>query len=86
MKKLHVIGAVTAGVVLLSALGGGGSKQTPSSTSGPQKSDSTSSVSEPAVKIVPICDGSTVTTNCTVDSVSYKTYIYHPEVPEKSHT
>lgn len=36
-------------------------------------------------KSKPICDGVSIQSNCEVDGVSYKTYIYHPAVPEKSH-
>ena len=33
----------------------------------------------------PVCDGTTVTSNCVVDGVRYINYTYHPAVPEKSH-
>lgn len=32
----------------------------------------------------PVCDGTTVTRNCSLDGVNYITYIYHPAVPEKT--
>ena len=50
------------------------------------KASNSSSVAQPAPKQKPICDGTTITTNCTVDGMSYSTYVYHPAVPEKSHT
>lgn len=33
----------------------------------------------------PTCDGKKVTSNCAVDGVSYKKYIYHAAIAEKSH-
>jgi hypothetical protein len=33
----------------------------------------------------PLCDGTNVTSDCTVDGIKYKTYIYHPAVAEVAH-
>ncbi len=50
------------------------------------KANTSSNVTQPTPKQKPICDGTTVTASCAVDGISYSTYIYHPAVPEKSHT
>ena len=44
-----------------------------------------STATPPTTKTQLICDGTTVTSNCTLDGVKYKTYIYHPAVAEVSH-
>jgi hypothetical protein len=44
-----------------------------------------SNVSQPEPKQKSICDGTSVTTNCTNAGINYATYIYHPAIPEKSH-
>ena len=36
-------------------------------------------------KSVQICDGITITSNCIYDGIEYSIYLYHPEVPEKTH-
>jgi len=37
-------------------------------------------------KVTPTCDGTDVTSDCVVDGVTYRTYIYHAGVAEQSHT
>jgi hypothetical protein len=38
-----------------------------------------------AFEALPVCDGTSVTSNCKVDNGIYKTYIYHPAVAAKTH-
>lgn len=83
MKKKIILGTLVGGLLLLGvATSGNGdpSKQSNLQTSSALKPDKTSSLKAPT------CDGSIVTTSCTVDGISYKTYIHHPAVAEKSHT
>jgi len=92
MKKLHIAGVVTAGIVLLSAIGASNNSQTSNTSTLPPSKDvkglqiEQPKQEQPKVEKVSVCDGITVTANCTVDNVSYKTYIYHEAVPERSHT
>lgn len=40
---------------------------------------------EPEPEPEPVCDGVHVTSGCVVGDIKYKTYVYYPAVPEKSH-
>jgi hypothetical protein len=86
MKKLHLVGALVVGTLLLGSAGSSGSRKSSSSNSPQVNSVNSESISEPKITAKPVCDGSSVTSNCVLDSINYKTYIYHPSVPEKSHT
>jgi hypothetical protein len=83
MRKRAAIGVISAGILLLGMLGVSGS-QTPQQ-SHIQTNEVTSQAKNTPVKTISTCDGTSVTSNCSLDSVSYKTYIYHAAVPEKSH-
>jgi len=87
MKKLLIIGVVVLGFIIFDAAGSISSHSQSSSVQNTQSTstDSTKTTST-AKKIQVACDGTTVTTNCTVDGIDYTTYIYHPAVAEKSHT
>jgi len=37
------------------------------------------------INIKPVCDGTSVTTSCTHDGITYSKYLYHPGTLEKSH-
>lgn len=76
MKKLAIIGAILAGLFLIGTVGSSYSEQSV---------EGSSTVQTNIPKIVPTCDGTTVTSNCTLDGINYKTYIYHPDVAEKTH-
>ncbi len=76
-------------VILLLAIAGNNTNDTQSSAptkpeSGNTQKVATDAQAEPKAK--PICDGTTVTANCTVDGATYSTYVYHAAVAEKSHT
>lgn len=38
-----------------------------------------------AIAAMPVCDGTNVTSHCKADDGVYKTYVYHPAVPAKTH-
>jgi hypothetical protein len=64
-------------------------KTTPKAKAKAQTHSQTSPKSKPhaqaAPKPKPTCNGTSVTTSCTVDGVTYRTYVYHAAVAEKSH-
>ena len=47
------------------------------------QNDVSNVVSRPKPK--PTCDGISIKSNCVLDNINYKTYVYHSAVPEKSH-
>ena len=85
MKK-RTIGAITSGVILLSVIAGGNAPKSNETSSKSSATPTTSPVADLAPRPKPTCDGTSIKSNCTIDNVNYKTYIYHPAVPEKSHT
>jgi hypothetical protein len=85
MNKRVAIGVISAGVLLLSAIGISSNDQSSKLDSVHTSSTAPATENIPK-KVIPTCDGTTVTTSCTLESISYKTYIYHPAVPEKTHT
>lgn len=38
-----------------------------------------------AIEAMPVCDGTSVTSNCKVDGGIYKRYVYHPAIAAKTH-
>lgn len=48
--------------------------------------NNTSTASYVITVTAPTCDGSSVTVACVLDGVRYNRYIYHPAVPQQSHT
>ena len=88
MNKRTFIGLATAGVLLLGIIGSVDNVQTNNSNT----SKNATVAPSPTVKATttpkakPICDGTSVTTDCTVEGVNYSTYVYHSAVAEKSHT
>lgn len=85
MNKRVVSGIVAGGILFLGALGSSGQTQS-SSVDNPSSRRTSSSEKGITEKLKPICDGTKVTSSCTLDNANYKTYIYHPAVPEKTHT
>jgi len=85
MRKRTLVGVIAAGVLLLGAIGS--SSSTPSSNVNTvQSSKTTTSTSTVKEKTKPTCDGTVITSGCTLEGSSYKTYIYHDAVEEKTHT
>lgn len=84
MKKKLIVGTLGS-LLLLFGITASGDE---SSNIKPEISDSNITSSVKTIKKVdkPTCDGTTTTTNCALDNVNYKTYIYHAAIPEKSHT
>jgi hypothetical protein len=89
VNKRSIIGLASAGLLLLGITVGG----IDNSQSGKfndsrnvTSSHASSAKTQPTPKAKPICDGTTVTTSCSVDGINYSTYIYHLAVPEKAHT
>lgn len=84
MKKI-IIGAVLASGLILSSIASGNDEKVNT------ESVQVHNVSETkdrkiAEKVSPTCDGTAVTADCIFEGVVYKTYVYHPAVPEKTHT
>ena len=70
---------ISAGVLLVTVIGGSSPGSDQKNISSPKTDSSTQTNAKP------ICNGKTVTTDCTVDGVNYTTYVYHDAVAEKSH-
>lgn len=87
MKRRVIIGIISAGVLLLGVVGISNNQPQPSTlnTTQPINTSSSTKSVDTVEKADPICDGVSITTNCIVDGLSYKTYVYHPAVAEKSH-
>lgn len=89
MKKRVLVGAITAGLVLLGTLPAvtNNSSTSKVETSAVKTVQATASTKNAAPsKVVPKCDGITVKSDCNLENVSYKTYVYHPATAEESHT
>ena len=90
----RAVGFISVSVLLLAIIGGVTGKSQPSKLSNAKSANSTHSKrassrtanSQTKSKAKPICDGTNVTADCVVDGVNYSTYVYHPAVPEKTHT
>lgn len=86
MRKRTVIGVIAAIVILFSVAGSNNNNnQSQNLNTAPVVIESSLKDSKKSV-IKPTCDGSIVIYSCTVNEISYKTYIYHPEVVAKTHT
>ncbi|HSW74888.1 MAG TPA: hypothetical protein VLG16_03390 [Candidatus Saccharimonadales bacterium] len=87
-EKRTLIGLAASGILLLGVIGGANNAQTQNSNT-PKNAAAASSPTIKATtapKAKPICDGTSVTADCTVGGVNYSTYVYHPAIAEKSHT
>jgi hypothetical protein len=80
----RVVGVISTGVLLLGIIGISGNQQ-PTKLDTIQTRDAASRTTKKPEKVIPTCDGTIVTASCTLDGASYKTYIYHPAVAEKTH-
>lgn len=88
MNKRAILGLTTTVFLLIAIAGSNNHSAQPNTSPKPESGntqDTASTNTQPAAETKPICDGTAVTANCTVDGVTYTTYIYHPAVPEKSH-
>lgn len=85
MKKRTVTGLIAAGLILFGIVASSGSSQSPELES-IQRGGAVQGATKVTEKIKPACDGTNVTAGCVFEGVNYKTYIYHPAVPEKTHT
>jgi hypothetical protein len=85
MKKRIIIVLITTAVLLTGVIASTSNNQS-SNINSVKPNNSTSTTQKTTEKVEPICDGTTVTTGCTLDGISYKTYIYHPAIAEKTHT
>lgn len=86
MKKRIIIGAVVAGFFLIGAIGSSNNQPTSPNLNASKPTPTASATKATAQVIKPTCDGLSVTMSCMLDGVTYSTYIYHPAIPEKSHT
>lgn len=84
MRKRTLIGGISAVLLLFSAIGSGGDSQ-PVTIDTVQSTKSTPTSKTIPEKVIPTCDGTVVTSQCKIDGATYKTYVYHPAVPEKTH-
>lgn len=86
MNKRVIVGLATVGVLLVGAAGSGTNNSQTPKPSVDNISSSTAVNTQAKPKAKPICDGTEITTDCSVDGVDYSTYIYHAAVPEKTHS
>ncbi|MDB5183443.1 MAG: hypothetical protein JWO07_124 [Candidatus Saccharibacteria bacterium] len=85
MNKRVITGLISAGFLLLGGIAASGGNQS-SRLDTDQNSNAANLTKKIPEKVIPTCDGTTVTTNCAIEGASYKTYILHPAIAEKSHT
>ena len=86
MKKILAGGSILVAILALGIISFGNNHTQPSNLNSIQPA-STSSVSESkAEKVIPTCNGTTVTASCVEGGISYISYVYHPAVAEVSHT
>lgn len=85
MKKRVRIVVITAGMLLLGVITSGSPSQ-PSNSYTDQYTNTSSEVKGATEEVRPTCNGTTVTTDCSLDGINYSVYVYHPATPEKSHT
>lgn len=87
MSKRIIGSAIAAGIFLLAVLGGGDSQPESADLNTSVPSVNQMATTEKTIEPVkPTCDGSSITAHCVADGVSYATYLYHPAIPEQSHT
>jgi len=86
MNKRLVAGIASIGVLMLGLVATTGSQSQTSSLESNQPLYQNSVTEEIKEKPKPSCDGTVVTTNCTLDGSNYSKYILHEAIPEKSHT
>ena len=82
MNKRALAGVVVGGLILFAIATSGSNGQNSTSNSTQQSKSQTQSIE----KITPVCDGTSVTSNCDVEGISYATYVFHAAVAEVSHT
>ena len=85
MKKRYIISAITAVLILVGTANQSNSSPT-SNINDTQSFKISANTPKKESNPKAICDGISVTSSCAIENISYKTYIYHPAVPEKSHT
>lgn len=86
MKRQSIIGGISAGVLLLGFIGLTSAQPQTSNINTSKSVDSTTVKKEEVKVSKPVCDGTIITKNCTIDEINYTTYVYHAAVAEKSHT
>ncbi|MDB5176605.1 MAG: hypothetical protein JWN75_273 [Candidatus Saccharibacteria bacterium] len=84
MKKRNIVGIISAGLLLLGAVIATNNDQS-NKVNTFRTSNVTSTAENVSKKVILTCDGKIVTTDCTLEGTSYKIYIYHPAIAEKSH-
>lgn len=84
MKK-RTVGAITSGIVILSVIGTViPTKSTDTNNKQPLATDTKSRL-DTVPEAKPTCNGSSIISNCVLNNINYKTYVYHLAVPEKTH-
>lgn len=84
MSKSKVFGVAAAGLIIFSFITASLSNQAPDLESSLNE-NTTTVIKEVKNKAPLVCDGTVIIKDCIYDGITYKTYIFHPEVPEKSH-
>lgn len=85
MRRRAIITTVSLGLLVFGIIGAVGNHGQSQKLDSTKINTTSSSIGTAAKKMALTCDGTTVTSNCVLDGVSYKTYIYRPAVPEKTH-
>ncbi len=89
MNKRTFTGLASSGVLLLAIIIGANNIPQPAKLNNTKSLNSTqpTQIKTPtAQKAKPVCDGTTITSDCELEGVNYSTYVYHPAVAEKTHT
>jgi len=84
-KRTTVVGALAAGALLIGALGSGYDQSNSGSTQLNQSPTLNTESPKVTEDVKPVCDGKSVTSDCSLKGVNYQTYIYHPAVKKKTH-
>lgn len=95
MKRRDVVGFIASivlflgGFGIIGSMGGSGTSQSTQLNTAATPRITPTVIPEKKVetpKPLPVCDGTTVMADCVSENITYKTYVYHPAVPEKTHT
>ena len=81
MNKKAIIVMVSAGLAWLGAVGV--AAWSPSQNTDSKAPAQRGSVTE---EVRQVCNGTSVTANCSLDGINYKSYVLHPAIEEKTHT
>jgi len=86
MNKRIIALTVSGAILLFGIIGIASSEPQPQGSTESTVLNTNAATKEVKETPKPTCDGTTITSNCVVDTINYVSYTYVPAVPEKSHT